>query len=225
MATRTRKKPAAAKLPAADLMRIEYEPLSQLVAEMWKDNPKGHDYEELDDSMERFGYVVPPAKDEHTGKIYAGHGRITNLDRRKKAGQPPPKRIQVREEDGEWLVPVVRGVSFESPAQARAYLIADNRLVEKGGWLDKLLAPMLKEAQESEAGLDGLGWDDSQVTDLLAGVERMAAEASASQSVTGGRGGGSGAEVKPPEQFKEFDVNAKPTVSCPKCGFHVVLDS
>ena len=50
----------------------------------------------------------------------------------KKKGLTIPE--QLKEEDGDWLVPVVSGVNIESEKDALAYLVADNRLVELGGW-------------------------------------------------------------------------------------------
>jgi hypothetical protein len=123
-------------------LRIEYVPLSEL--QRAPRNPKSHDHDGIERSMSRFGYVAPIIINDGTGRIVAGHGRLETLDRDKKAGKPAPARIKVRD-DGEWLVAVLRGVSFQSDEEAEAYLIADNRLQEKGGWLDAQLAQMLND--------------------------------------------------------------------------------
>ena len=60
--------------------------------------------------MGRFGYVAPMILDERTGRLVAGHCRLESLKRAKSAGKAPPKRVRV--ENGDWLVPVVRGVAF-----------------------------------------------------------------------------------------------------------------
>ena len=83
------------------------------------------------------------------------------------AGTDPPEGIQVSE-DGDWLVPVIRGVSFQDEAEAEAYGIADNRLVILGGWDDGKLTEILTElATESDLGLDGTGYDTDDLDDLL----------------------------------------------------------
>lgn len=188
-------------------MRIQYEPLSELLELLWQDNPKEHDLQELDASLKRFGYTTPVMKDEGTGKIVAGHGRLTKLGLRKAEGEELPERLVLRE-DGEWLVPVIRGVRFASPEEARAYIIADNRISELGGWNDELLAGMLKEARDG-AGLLGTGFSEAQTTDLLAAMAKNALPPTPGEA------------PPPPEDFREFDAGQKKTVACPKCGFHV----
>lgn len=200
-------------------MRIEYEPLDVLYQQLWDGNPKDHDFDQLRASMDRYGYVAPPMRDEGTGKLCAGHGRIIELWQRKEQGLPPPERIHTRE-DGMWMVPIIRGVRFKSEAEFRAYVVTDNRLSEAGGWIDAKLATILREQQESEKGLAGMGYTDQQAQDLIADVERLSA-------LSGPADGGSGppsSEPTPPGEFRVYDEGQKKTVSCPKCGFHVVLD-
>lgn len=116
--------------PVASELRIEYRPLNQFVRALR--NPKQHSVENIQASMRRFGFVEPGVMNEATGRLVAGHGRAEALDAMKAAGEKPPARIRV--EGGEWLVPVIRGVSFANDADAEAYLLASNRLVEVGGW-------------------------------------------------------------------------------------------
>lgn len=92
--------------------RIEYLPLSELRA--WPRNPKAHNIQAIHDSFQRFGFVSAIIIDEKTGRIVAGHGRLEALLAMAKRGEQPPNRIQVRHADNEWLVPVIRGLSFES---------------------------------------------------------------------------------------------------------------
>ncbi len=155
-------------------VRIEYEPLSELAAAAWEGNPKKHDFAALRKSIDRFGFVLPPTRDDGTGKVVAGHGRILDLLERKESGLEAPRRLKVRV-DGEWLVPVLRGVRFSSKDEAQAYLLADNRLVELGGWDEEALAPMLEAARAmGEEGLVGLGWSGDQVEELLADLAELA---------------------------------------------------
>jgi len=89
------------------------------------------------------------------------------LQQMKARGMQPPARIEVR--DGEWYVPVVRGVAFNSDAELEAYLVADNRLVELGGWDDETLAALLSDlAAEDEELLAATGYDADDLDALLA---------------------------------------------------------
>ncbi|MBZ9713771.1 hypothetical protein [Deinococcus multiflagellatus] len=139
---------------AAPTLRIEYLPLDQLAR--WPGNPKEHAEGAIAASISRFGFRDPLAIDEASGRLIAGHGRLSVLERAHAAGQPAPQFVQVRE-DGMWLVPVTRGGSFADRDEASAYLIAHNRTGELGGWNDELLAGMLgslDDALRSVAGFD-----------------------------------------------------------------------
>lgn len=149
-------------------LHIEYIPLNTL--KRWERNPKDHDLGELGRSLSRFGFVMPILVDERSGMIAAGHGRIDTLLQRRELGESPPARIDVKDDD--WLVPVVRGVSFNSDGEAEAYAIADNRLVERGGWDEGLLTVVLKDLAEGP-GLDGIGYDEDDLDALLAFTSMM----------------------------------------------------
>jgi hypothetical protein len=129
---------------------VEYTALSDL--RRWDRNPKLHDIEALAASIRRHGFVEPVVRDERTGKLVAGHGRDETLEMMKRAGEPPPKRIKVRESDGEWLVPCLTGISFEDESIAEAYIIGSNRLVELGGWDEEALQAII-----TTDGFDALG--------------------------------------------------------------------
>jgi hypothetical protein len=139
-----RPKPKPASEPQvnaeAPTMRVDMIPLTKL--ERWPRNPKLHDHTALSESINRWGYTQPILIDERSGKMVAGHGRLENLTAMKQAGGPPPERVQLGP-GGEWLIPVLRGVAFKSDDEAEAYLLADNRIVEIGGWNDEELLRML----------------------------------------------------------------------------------
>ena len=159
--------PAKKKTPAktrSEEIRIEYMALSALTK--WDRNPKLHNEDAINASVSRFGFISPILINEKTGILVAGHGRVEELERRKAAGEPPPSRISVRK--GEWYVPVIRGVSFATDEEAAAYAIADNRLVELGGWDSEGLASVLDEVKETDFGLDGLGFDDDDLREFHA---------------------------------------------------------
>lgn len=111
--------------------RIEYVRLSDLRgADL---NPKNHDLAGLRRSIAAFGYTEPGLLDERTGRLVAGHGRLADLRERHALNGEVPDGITV-DDDGEWLVPVIRGWASTDDAHAAAYLAASNKLSENGGW-------------------------------------------------------------------------------------------
>lgn len=150
------------KKPPPEEMRIEYMDLEALRGH--PRNPKLHDVELIDASMRRWGYVAPPLIDERTGLLAAGHGRLETLAKRREAKQSAPDRIKVGPK-GEWLVPVIRGISFKDDHELVAYLVADNRATEAGGWDDDKLSAALQEAAAS-GGLVGTGFDIEEASAL-----------------------------------------------------------
>jgi ParB-like nuclease domain len=104
------------------------------------------------ESMARFGVVNPIIADDR-GRIVAGHARAEAA-----------KALGIK------LVPVIR-VSHLNETEIRAYMLADNRLVEKGGWNRELLAIELGELQIAlpEIGLDiGItGFEPGEVDQMM----------------------------------------------------------
>ena len=81
-------------------------------------NPRRHtakQIRQIADSIAAFGFNVPILIDAEL-RVIAGHGRLLAC------------RLLGREE-----VPTI-GLEHLSPAQARAFMIADNRLTEIAGW-------------------------------------------------------------------------------------------
>jgi hypothetical protein len=158
--------------------RIEYMALGKLREA--RRNPKLHDIEETIASIRRFGFVQVPAIDEKTGLLVAGHGRREALLEMKQAGEPVPKNIEDR--DGEWFVPVLRGVAFETETEAEAYLLADNRVGGLAGYDDAMLAKMafeLAKVSGDGTGLVGTGIDPKTYEDLQAQLGRFEASEAA----------------------------------------------
>jgi hypothetical protein len=143
----------------AEGLRIEYVALKDV--QKWARNPKLHAAELIEKSVSRFGFVDPILLDERANTLVAGHGRIAALEALKAQGGSPPERIRVRA-DGEWEVPVIRGVRFNSEAEMAGYAIADNRLVEKGGWDEILLGKLMSDLNKV-VDFGDLGWTDEQV--------------------------------------------------------------
>jgi hypothetical protein len=158
---------------------IDYVPLAEVAGAVR--NPKTHDRRGIRASVEAFGFVEPIVRDERTGRLVAGHGRIEQLraleatEARRKRNQNVPDGVRVGG-DGRWLVPVVRGWSSADDAAAEAYLVASNRLTERGGWDDVGLAAVLTAVQDADPGLLALtGFDDAALAGLLESVAAHAA--------------------------------------------------
>ena len=135
-------------------------------------NVKDHDIGAIHESMNRFGFTSPLLMNEATQKLVAGHGRVETLKQKKQFNEPRPNHIDVAE-DGEWLVPVIRGVYFKDEDEAQAYLLADNRLVELGGWNTDALLEELKKLSETAEGLAGTGFDDADLASLSQDLDKL----------------------------------------------------
>jgi DNA modification methylase len=92
-------------------------------------NPRTHDREQIcaiARSIESFGFNAPILVDQDN-RIVAGHGRFEAA-----------KRLKLQS------VPVIR-LEHLTEAQARAYMLADNKLTDRSSWDDGQLAILLKE--------------------------------------------------------------------------------
>ena len=92
-------------------------------------NPRRHSKKQIRqiaNSIEAFGFIVPILIDRD-GNVIAGHGRLL-----------------AAKELGWSEVPTLR-LDHLTPAQVRAFRIADNRLTEIAVWDDRLLAEQLRE--------------------------------------------------------------------------------
>ena len=108
-------------------LKITYKDPAQLIPRA--KNPRIHTRKQLKQiaaSIKEFGFINPILIDG-TGGIIAGHGRV---EAAKLAGMTD--------------LPTVR-VDHLTPAQIRAYVIADNRIAENAGWDRQLLALELQE--------------------------------------------------------------------------------
>ena len=112
-------------------------------------NPRLHpkrQIQQIANSIQAFGFNVPVLVDSNK-KLIAGHGRLEAC------------RLL-----GWTEVPTIQ-LDHLSPAQAKAYMIADNRLTENSSWDDKLLAESLKELsiENLEFSLDAIGFDMGEI--------------------------------------------------------------
>ena len=138
-------------------------------------NPKDHDVGSIYQSMKRFGFVAFPLVNSTTDKLLAGHGRLKTLHMIKSEGEFVPANIEV-DKDGDWLVPCIYSATIEDEAEAQAYLLADNRLTEIGGYNNMDLLDSLQEVIKETGSLDGTGWDLDSIEDIIADMERSSFE-------------------------------------------------
>lgn len=189
---------------ATEERRIEYVPLTDLVfADV---NPKEHDTDALRDSVRRFGFTEPGLLDERTGKLAAGHGRAGVLTLMHAAGEAAPPGVQLFP-DGSWAIPLTRGWASRDDKEAQAYLIASNRMPEKGGWNETELAGLLAGMEQDLR--DAAGWSQDEYNDLL---ERATVLEGDDRNYGGGPAG-------PPSEFPEYGPDAATTFQCPSCHY------
>ncbi len=136
-------------------------------------NPKRHDHATLAASVRRFGFVEPMVRDERTGRLVAGHGRLDELRMaRARAPQSPPDGVRI--EAGAWLVPVLAGWSSRNDSEAEAYLVASNRTVEAGGWDETVLTDLLSDLEPlGPDAFEGIGYS---LDDALAMLSKRLGE-------------------------------------------------
>ncbi|MCA9693214.1 MAG: DNA modification methylase, partial [Myxococcales bacterium] len=151
--------------------RIEYLPLGEL--EGTPGNPKLHDLDALKASIQRHGLAEVPLRDDRTGRIVAGHGRIDELRAQLLAGESPPDGVRLRA-DGEWLVPVLVGWRSKSDADAKHYVIASNQTTRAGGWDVGLFEAMAADALQSAEDLLAAGFGDLSLDAVLEQLRREA---------------------------------------------------
>jgi ParB-like chromosome segregation protein Spo0J len=131
-------------------MKIEKLPIEKLVP--YARNSRTHSKEQVDQiaaSIREFGWTNPVLIDANS-TIVAGHGRVLAA-----------RKLNLPE------VPCIR-LGTLTPAQVRAYVIADNKLALNAGWDDEMLADELRAITE-EGGIDALltGFDEKELDALL----------------------------------------------------------
>lgn len=121
-------------------------------------NPRQNDHavREIANSIKRFGFTSPIIANAD-GTILCGHTRFKAANRLK---------LQT--------VPVVY-VDL-SPVDAELLMIADNKLGEKSDWDNEKLAEMLTSLQEQEAELDILGFEATELDELLGKIAEEESE-------------------------------------------------
>jgi ParB-like chromosome segregation protein Spo0J len=129
-------------------------PVAQLTP--CKKNARKHSRKQIRhiaDSIQAFGYTCPVLIDE-ANEILAGHGRVAAA---KLLGLPE--------------VPALR-IGHLSPAQKRAYLIADNAIAAKAGWDRQVLALELQALIDIDFEVSLTGFEMEEIQIILDGAEQ-----------------------------------------------------
>lgn len=144
---------------------IEHWPLTKLIP--WAKNARTHSdaqVAQIAGSIAAFGFNAPILVDSSAGVI-AGHGRLLAA-----------KQLGLEQ------VPVIV-LDHLSEIQKRAYILADNKLAELGGYDDELLASQLAELRDADIDLQLLGFNDGELQTLLADADRGDVEADVEEEI------------------------------------------
>lgn len=134
-------------------------------------NPKRHELELIIDSIRMHGLVEIPVVDERTERTLHGHGRRESLLEMQARGMRAPDEVLI-DDDGGWLVPVLRGWTSKSDAEAEALAIKLNRLPGEGGWNSREFAAILEDLATGDAELfDSLAISHEEMDQLLRQVD------------------------------------------------------
>src|SRR5262245_53365599 len=140
--------------PVLRQLQVVYQRIDRL--QLDPKNPRSHSPKQIRHiarSIEAFGFNVPVLVDADL-KVIAGHGRV----------------MACRELG--WIeVPTIR-LDHLNAAQAKAFMIADNRLTETSVWDDALLAENLKELSllDLDFNLEATGFDVGEIDLRIAGL-------------------------------------------------------
>ena len=132
-------------------LNVEYRRVEALVP--YARNPRTHSEAQIAKiaaSIVEYGWTNPILVDGNNG-IIAGHGRLAAA-----------RKLGLDE------VPVIE-LAHLTPAQKRAYVIADNRLALNAGWDEEMLALELAELSEAGYDLALTGFEDAEIEALLTG--------------------------------------------------------
>jgi DNA modification methylase len=139
----------------AKLLNVIYRSVEELKLD--PANPRVHSKKQIrqiGNSIEAFDFNVPILVDRD-GKVIAGHGRLLAC-----------REIGITE------VPTIC-LDHLTPAQARAFMIADNRLTEIASWDDRLLAQQLKDLSlvGLDFSVDVIGFEMAEIDLRIASLE------------------------------------------------------
>jgi DNA modification methylase len=139
------------------LLKVVYRRIEELTLD--PANPRRHSKKQilqLARSIDRFGFNVPILVDRF-GNVIAGHGRLLAA-----------KQLGLTE------VPTLC-LDHLTPAQARGFMIADNRLTEIATWDDRLLAQQLKDLSllDLDFDLEDIGFEMAEIDLRIASLDEL----------------------------------------------------
>jgi DNA modification methylase len=140
---------AYAQLSVLTNRKIQYVPISKLRRR--EHNPRTHSLQQIRQiaqSIERFGFVNPILVDRNN-QIACGHGRVAGAQLL-----------------GLKTVPTIT-LEHLSEKELRAYVIADNRLAEKAGWDNAILAIELQDLSDLGFDVEVTGFEIPEVELIL----------------------------------------------------------
>jgi len=143
-------------LASQTALSIVYRPLDDLKPD--PKNPRAHSrhqIRQIANSIKAFGFNVPVLVDADL-KVIAGHGRVLAC-----------------RQLGWTSVPTI-SLAHLTPAQAKAYLIADNRLTENAEWDDRLLGEAFQELSllNLDFELDVTGFELAEIDLRIEGLNQ-----------------------------------------------------
>lgn len=168
--------------------KIEVWPIDKLTP--YERNARTHSDEQVDKiaaSIQEFGFVNPVLVDSEHG-IIAGHGRV-----------------MAARQLGLTDVPVIV-LDHLTDEQRRAYIIADNKLTEIGGWDEDLLAAEVNALLSDDFEIGLVGFTDDELADLLDddGLEEEPDDED---------------DETPPDSFDSYDDDIETQYRCPSCRY------
>ena len=139
------------------LLKVVYRRIEELTLD--PANPRRHSKKQilqLAGSIDHFGFNVPILVDRF-GNVIAGHGRLLAA-----------KQLGLTE------VPTLC-LDHLTPAQARGFMIADNRLTEIATWDDRLLAQQLKDLSllDLDFDLEDIGFEMAEIDLRIASLDEL----------------------------------------------------
>src|SRR6266700_4073355 len=146
---------AAQAPPARSELAVVWRPIEALKPD--PKNPRSHSpkqIRQLARSIETFGFNAPILVDREL-RVIAGHGRLSAC-----------------RELGWAEVPTIE-LGHLTDLQARAFMVADNRLAENATWDDRLLAAELKDLSLTELDftIEVTGFERGEIELRIAGLE------------------------------------------------------
>lgn len=147
-------------VPSADTrarLSVTYRPIEELKPD--PANPRSHSKKQIRqiaNSIREFGFNTPVLIDQN-GTVICGHGRLLAC-----------RELRMTE------VPTVC-LDQLTPAQTRAFMIADNRLSEIATWDGRLLAEQLKELSllELDFSLELTGFETGEIDLRISSLEEV----------------------------------------------------